>query len=227
MIPKGPFMEDPIESLVFDENGLIPVIVQDAESGEVLMLAFANEEAVEKTVETGFAHFFSRSRRTLWKKGETSGNTLGVVSIRFDCDSDGLLYRVRPSGPACHTGEVSCFYRTLRGEEEIRGAEIISRVFAAIEDRRKHRPPGSYVASLFEKGKDAILGKVAEESGELILAAKGEDRQAIVHEAADLIFHALVAMAESGIRPGDVYAELARRFGRSGLEEKASRRGKR
>lgn len=215
------------QDLQFDDNGLIPVIVQDAESGEVLMLAFANEEAIEKTVETGFAHFFSRSRRILWKKGETSGNTLGVVSIRFDCDSDGLLYRVRPSGPTCHTGEVSCFYRTLWGDEEIRGAEIVSRVFAAIEDRQKRRPQGSYVASLFEKGKDAILEKIAEESGELILAAKGDDKRAIVHEAADLAFHTLVVMAESGIRPGDVYAELARRFGRSGLEEKASRRVKR
>ena len=214
------------QDIQFDDKGLVPVVVQDAESGEVLMFAFANEEAVKKTLETGFAHFFSRSRGTLWKKGETSGNTLGVVSVRCDCDSDALLYRVRPAGPACHTGEVSCFFFTLQGREEAGGAEIVSRVFETILDRQRRRPAGSYVASLFEKGKDAILGKVAEESGELILAARGDDRQAVVHEAADLIFHVLVAMAESGIRPGDVYAELFRRFGRSGLEEKASRREK-
>lgn len=219
-------MEDPAEKLTFDERGLIPVIVQDAESGQVLMLAFANEEAVTKTVETRFAHFFSRSRGTLWKKGETSGNTLGIVSVKFDCDSDALLYRVRPAGPACHTGEASCFFRTLKGGEEAGGVEIVSRVFETILDRQRRRPAGSYVASLFEKGKDAILGKVAEESGELIQAARANNRQAVVHEAADLIFHVLVAMTESGIRPGDVYAELFRRFGRGGLEEKATRREK-
>ncbi len=219
-----------LPELVVDAQGLLPVVAQEAGTGEVLMLAYANREALERTLQTGFAHYYSRSRQTLWKKGESSGHLQRVREVRYDCDADTLLYLVEQEGPACHTGAHSCFFRVLRetGESGVRSqesgetaaAEILDRIYRVILDRKKTLPADSYVAALLQKGKDAVLKKVAEEAGELILSAKGDQREAIIWEAADLWFHTLVALADAGITPAEVYDELGRRFGKKGGKEK-------
>jgi phosphoribosyl-ATP pyrophosphohydrolase/phosphoribosyl-AMP cyclohydrolase len=206
-----------LPGLIVDAQGLLPVVAQEATTGEVLMLAYANREALERTLETGFAHYFSRSRLALWKKGESSGHLQRVREVRYDCDADTLLYLVEQEGPACHTGARSCFFRVLQKTGESgETAAILDRIYRVILDRKQTLPADSYVASLLRKGKDAVLKKVAEEAGELILSAKGDRREAIIWEAADLWFHTLVALAEAGITPAEVYGELGRRFGKRG-----------
>lgn len=175
---------------------LTPVIVQDAQSGRVLMLAYADEEALRRTRETGEAWFWSRSRQELWHKGATSGNTLAVEEIRDDCDGDALLYRVTPSGPACHTGAESCFAPWL---------------WRVIKERQTERPKGSYVVSLLDAGPAAAAQKVGEEGVEAALAGVGEDDERLVEEVADLWFHALVLLAVRGLDPTRVEDELRRR----------------
>lgn len=216
-----------LPELVFDAQGLLPVVAQEAGTGEVLMLAYANREALERTLQTGFAHYFSRSRRTLWKKGESSGHLQRVREVRYDCDADALLYLVEQEGLACHTGASSCFFRVIHrdpsgteGSVETVSPDILDRIYRVILDRKKTLPADSYVAALLQKGKDAVLKKVAEEAGELILSAKGDQREAIIWEAADLWFHTLVALAEAGIAPAEVYGELGRRFGKKGKPKK-------
>lgn len=198
--------------ICFDEHGLVPVVVQDAASGQVLMLAYANARAVELTQETGWAHFWSRSRQRLWKKGESSGNTLKVLTVVRDCDSDALLYQVRPQGPTCHTGHTSCFHHSqwLDEDEPVTYA-IVHQLQHVIKSRQQDRPPGSYVTSLFDKGEDTILKKVGEEAVEVVLAAKAQDRPGLVYEAADLLFHCLIALEHAGVSWTEVLGELSGR----------------
>ena len=221
-----------IAALKFDEKGLLPAVLQDWRDGTVLMIAYMNREALEKTLETGVAHFWSRSRQGLWEKGATSGNRQRVREVFVDCDRDALVLAVTPDGPACHTGERSCFFSRLsdlvescEGQPKTTEAHggVLDRVYETILDRKRCPTAGSYVASLFAAGQDKILKKVTEEAGEVILASKGRKREEIVHESADLLFHLLVALGYHEIPPTEVYQELARRFGRSGIQEKESR----
>lgn len=174
---------------------LLTVVAQDISSGKVLMLAFANKEAVEKTVETGEAHFFSRSRNELWRKGETSGNVLKVKGIKSDCDGDALLYLVDPVGPACHTGKESCFFS---GDDLKTDAEFLFDLQKLIQSRKKEMPEGSYLASLFSEGLDRVAQKVGEEGVEVVISAKNDDREEFLGESADLLFHLMVLLAEKG-----------------------------
>jgi phosphoribosyl-ATP pyrophosphohydrolase/phosphoribosyl-AMP cyclohydrolase len=224
------------DQLKFDENGLIPAIARDAENGEVLMMAFMNAEAVEKTLRTGRVHYYSRSRRKLWMKGESSGHVQTVREIRFDCDADCLLIAVEQAGAACHTGHRSCFYRRWEeggvrseGEKAVDAAavyaqrDILDALYHVIQERRQNPSEKSYVASLFGKGLDKILGKIGEEATETAVAGKGGDPKEIVGEVADLFFHTLVLLGYYDLPPERIYAELRRRFGLSGIEEKESR----
>jgi len=214
-----------INSVKFNEKGLIPAIAQDYATGEVLMMAYMNKEALGKTVSTGRAHYFSRSRNKLWLKGETSGNFQDVKAIYYDCDEDAVLLKVEQIGAACHTGERSCFFRRVdNGAEEAAGLAVLSELFKTIEQRKKAAPEKSYVASLYAKGIDSILEKVKEESSELIDAAKGSKKGEIIHETADLLFHTFILLGQKDISLQDILNELKRRTGISGIEEKASRK---
>jgi phosphoribosyl-AMP cyclohydrolase / phosphoribosyl-ATP pyrophosphohydrolase len=201
----------------FDERGLVPVVAQDAGSGEVLMLAWANAEALRLTAETGLAHYWSRSRRELWAKGATSGHVQEVVDVRLDCDADAVLYRVRQTGPACHTGARSCFHRAAASGRDGGTApdprHMAARLEAVLADRAEALPEGSYTTYLFREGVDKILKKVGEEAAETIVAAKNDDPEALASEAADLVFHLAVLMQARGSGLSAVWAELERRFG--------------
>jgi phosphoribosyl-ATP pyrophosphohydrolase/phosphoribosyl-AMP cyclohydrolase len=200
----------------FDEHGLVPAIVQDATTGAVLMLAWMNAEALRLTRETGVVTFWSRSRKAIWKKGETSGNTLALVDLRLDCDGDAILVRANPAGPTCHTGTRTCW-----GDDV--PASIVDQLARTIEARRDSTAEKSYTKSLLDKGMPKILEKIAEESGELAAELPDGDEAKVVHETADLIFHVMVGLTARRIPVERVLAELARRFGTSGHVEKASR----
>lgn len=202
-----------VEDVRFDTRGLVPVVMQDARTGEVLTLAWANREALEKTLKTGYAHFYSRSRQRLWKKGEESGNVQEVVEVTLDCDGDAVLYRVIPHGPACHTGKHSCFHNPIEVRKRTPAdlGEVTAQVFATIQQRLRDLPEGSYVAKLHQAGLDRLLKKIAEEAGEVILAAKNRDLDELRWEATDLYFHLLLTLAELGLGPEDLARELARR----------------
>ena len=210
-------------------NGLIPVIVQDIETNEVLMLAYMNEEALKLTQSTKFAHYFSRSRNKLWKKGESSGHTQEVKEILIDCDNDTILLKVKQNGVACHTGRKSCFFTNLENNEEILKVEekpqynFLDDLYHTLLDRKNADPKSSYVASLYNKGENSILKKVVEEAGELSFAVKDDDKDEIIYEAADLLFHSLVTLAYKNIHPEAILNELKRREGVSGIEEKNNR----
>jgi phosphoribosyl-AMP cyclohydrolase / phosphoribosyl-ATP pyrophosphohydrolase len=201
----------------WDADGLAPVVIADATTGAVLTLAYANRDALEKTLATGSTWLWSRSRNELWNKGATSGNTQRVVSVSVDCDADALLYRVIPNGPACHTGAASCFATTipLEGAEDApEGAGFATAVSAlarTIQSRKAHPVEGSYTAKLFAGGVDRISKKIGEEATEVVIAAKNADRGELVWETADLLYHALVLLAERGVSLDDVGAELSRR----------------
>lgn len=199
-----------IDTLRLNEQGLIPAIVQDADSGKVLMMAYMNRESLKKTMETGLACFYSRSRKCLWTKGETSGNVQRVVSVQADCDLDTLLITVRKAGPACHLGTETCFADPFFVGEEPAGFTPDS-LMKLLEDRKKDRPVGSYTSYLFEKGRDKILKKIGEEATEVIIAGKAGDGPDTVYEIADLCYHVMVLMAEMGISLTDIRAELASR----------------
>ena len=202
-----------ISELTFDAQGLIPAIVQDWLTGEVLMMAFMNEESLGRTIESGRTWFWSRSRRKLWNKGETSGHFQFVKSLRYDCDLDCLLVLAQQHGPACHTNEHTCFHRSLDGEPlKLAVFETLSRLNDLIGERKRLMPPGSYTTSLFEKGADTILKKVGEESSELIVAAKGGDRDEVTYEAADLLYHVCVLLNKAEVPLTDVYEELLKRW---------------
>lgn len=191
-------------TLTYDDCGLLPVVVQDETSGAVLMLAYADREAVERTLATGEVHFWSRSRQTLWRKGETSGNVLRVVSITADCDGDALLVRARPAGPTCHTGSRSCFEPNPARLELGWLAEVLA-------SRRDAGAEGSYTARLLARGLPRIAQKVGEEATETVVAALAGDDAELTGEAADLLYHLLVLLAARDVDPGAVAAELARR----------------
>jgi phosphoribosyl-ATP pyrophosphohydrolase/phosphoribosyl-AMP cyclohydrolase len=193
--------------LKFDERGLIPAIVQDASTREVLTLAYMNRESLERTIETRETWFWSRSRNELWHKGETSGNTQQVVDLVPDCDVDAIVVLVKPAGPACHTGARSCF--DLQQDEDI-GA-LLAQLYKLIESRERERPEGSYTTYLFDKGIDKILKKVGEESAETIIAAKNEDAKPLVSEVSDLIYHLLVLLVARGVSLDQIREELAQR----------------
>lgn len=199
----------------YDEKGLIPAIIQDSSNNEVLMMAYMNEESLNKTLASGYTWFFSRSRQQLWMKGESSGNTQKVEQILYDCDEDTLLIKVKPAGPACHTGNYSCFYRDLQGEEIDTSIpfqiNILQELYQIILSRQQEMPEGSYTSYLFQEGIDKILKKVGEESAEVIIAAKNRDKNEVVYETADLIYHLLVMMVEQGIKLSDIYKELRSR----------------
>jgi phosphoribosyl-AMP cyclohydrolase / phosphoribosyl-ATP pyrophosphohydrolase len=209
-----------VDRIEFDEKGLVPVIAQDAAAGDVLTLAYANREALEKTLSSGEAHYYSRSRSELWRKGATSGNTQRVVEVRLDCDGDALLYMVEPRGPACHTGQKSCFFTTLAGEGvgvapageiEVRFGAMVERLAGTIAQRHREMPEGSYTVSLIQSGKERLAQKVGEEAVEVIVAALSDER--LPEEAADLIYHLLALLEERGVGIEDVAKVLHDRHG--------------
>ncbi len=199
-----------IDELKFDEKGLIPAIVVDAVSKQVLTLAYMNRESLAITMEKGLTCFFSRSRQKLWLKGETSGNYQHVVSITADCDKDALTVLVEPDGPACHLGTKSCFTAPVFESEELRDFSLES-LMTLIEGRKTEKKEGSYTTYLFEKGIDKILKKVGEENTEVIIAAKANDKKETIYEIADLTYHVMVLMIEMGISLEDIHRELASR----------------
>jgi phosphoribosyl-ATP pyrophosphohydrolase/phosphoribosyl-AMP cyclohydrolase len=205
--------------LKYDRDGLIPAIVQDAETKQVLMVAYMNAEAVQRTVDSGDAWFWSRSRQELWHKGSTSGNYQRVVNLKVDCDADTILVEVNPDGPACHTGAVSCFFNeleTAEGEPAVEPDPVLDgrmadALAAVIAQRHRDKPAGSYVAGLLDSGIDRVAKKVGEEAAEVIIAGKNGAHDEIVWEVADLWFHSLVLLEATGVPVQDVWAELARR----------------
>ncbi len=190
----------------YGPDGLAPAVVQDEGSGQVLMVAYVNREALAATLDTGEVHFWSRSRDELWRKGATSGNTLELVDVRLDCDGDALLISARPAGPACHTGSRSCF-----GDELLQGFASLEALWATIASRAAERPEGSYTARLLVGGVEAVGAKVLEEAGEVVEAARDEGPRRTTEEAADLIYHLLVLLAEQGLAPREVLGVLAER----------------
>ena len=198
-----------LDELKFDEKGLIPAIVVDDETGKVLTLAYMNRESLQISMEKKLTCFWSRSRQELWLKGETSGNYQHIVSITADCDGDALEVRVKKDGPACHTGEESCFHNPVLGEQTEKFK--LEGLYQLLQSRKKELPEGSYTTYLFQKGLDKILKKVGEESTEVIIAGKAEDKAETVYEIADLAYHVLVLMVQMGISVEDIRAELASR----------------
>lgn len=194
------------QDVVANEAGLVPVVVQDRDSGDVLMVAWSNAEALAETSRTGLAHFWSRSRQVLWRKGETSGNELRVVEARTDCDRDTLLFVVEPAGPACHTGARSCF-----GEGSPTAAGMLSELERVVAERAQAPTADSYTARLLAKGPDQVLKKIGEEATEVVLAARAQSEERLVEESADLLYHLLVALRMRGVDLARVMDELRRR----------------
>ncbi len=199
-----------INELKFDEKGLIPCVIVDSVSKKVLTLAYMNKESLEISLEKELTCFYSRSREKLWLKGETSGNYQHIVSITADCDRDSLVVVVEKDGPACHTGEESCFHKPLFLSDS-RSEFSLERLYSLLQKRRDEMPEGSYTTYLFEKGRDKILKKVGEESTEVIIAGKADDKKETVYEIADLAYHIMVLMTDMGITVGDIKSELASR----------------
>ena len=226
-------MKFKVHELKFDQDGLIPAIVQDANTREVLTLAYMNAESVTRTMETKETWFWSRSRNELWHKGETSGNTQHVVDVFLDCDQDALVVLVEPAGPACHTGERTCFHNAVE-TDQVQSSDttvqipekqeavasqdlggLLDQLYALIESRKREQPAGSYTTYLFKEGLDKILKKLGEESAETIIAAKNEERQPLVAETSDLLYHLLVVLVERGITLDEIQLELRNRQGKS------------
>ena len=193
-----------LDEIKFDERGLVPAIVQNAKTREVLTLAYMNKESLARTIETSETWFWSRSRNELWHKGETSGNTQHVVSLALDCDRDAIVVLVDPAGPACHTGAISCFAVPSN-------ASLLTRLYDLIQSRERERPTGSYTTYLFEEGLDKILKKLGEESAETIIAAKNDDRARLVSEVSDLVYHLLVLLVARGVSLDEIANELEQR----------------
>ncbi|MEG0629436.1 MAG: bifunctional phosphoribosyl-AMP cyclohydrolase/phosphoribosyl-ATP diphosphatase HisIE [Christensenellaceae bacterium] len=202
---------DYLEKVKYSADGLIPVIAQEAHTGKVLMQAYMDEAALKETLKTGYAVYYSRSRKQLWKKGETSGNVQKVVKLDFDCDFDSILLTVEQTGVACHTGEYSCFFNQAMKKETIANSSLLYELYDLIADRKVHPKEGSYTNYLFEKGIDKILKKVGEESAEVIIASKNDGTEELQYEAADLIYHLLVLMNEKGLSLTELFAELEKR----------------
>ena len=224
-----------LTQLRFNESGLIPVIVQDAENGQVLTLAYMSNESLRLTIETGLTHFYSRSRQRIWQKGEESGHIQRVREIFFDCDEDALLVKADQVVAACHTGRRSCFFRQIhpssQASEELTRQQfdpeavysgslaILQQIFEVIKDRQASPKPDSYVSGLFAKGQDQILKKIGEEAAELVVASKNGNPGEIIYETADLWFHTLVLLGYHGLAPSEVARELRKRYGKKGKAE--------
>jgi phosphoribosyl-ATP pyrophosphohydrolase/phosphoribosyl-AMP cyclohydrolase len=217
-----------LSAVRFGADGLVPVVTQESRSGDVLMVAFANRDALERTLSTGLAHYFSRSRGTLWQKGETSGHVQRITEVRLDCDGDAVLYRVEQTGPACHTGTRTCFSTAVSrtggqadgaGEEDP-GGHILSRLATTIGQRASARPKGSYTAELLAGGVSKVSQKVGEEAVEVVVAANSEDDERLASEAADLLYHLLVLLQARGVPLDAVWRELERREKREVKSEK-------
>ncbi len=206
----------PKVTIKLNEKGLVPAIAQDARTGEVLMLAYMSKDSLERTMDSGEAWFYSRSRQELWHKGETSGNNIKVHSIAADCDGDTLLLRSEPTGPVCHTGAKTCFFRDLEKENmDFQQAQdsihVLEELTQVIQERKATMPADSYVAGLLKEGPDRVAQKIVEEAGETAIAAVKNDREALVKETADLWFHSLMLLASRDISPNEVWEELKRR----------------
>jgi len=216
MSASAPALSAPIDRIRYNDQGLVPAIAQDYLDGTVLMMAWMNAESLAKTLETGEAHYWSRSRQELWHKGATSGHFQKVEGIRYDCDSDALLLTINQVGDiACHTGERSCFHQVGDGEGHVEKmappGDMLSQVFEVIKDRRDNPNPESYTCKLFKGGDNTILKKIGEESAEVVMACKDDVADEIAGEVADLMFHAMVAIAHHNVDLRDVYAKLAAR----------------
>ena len=225
-------MNEAVNRVDWEKCELLPVIVQDNANGEVLMMAYMNKEALELSLSTKIAHYFSRSKQRIWKKGESSGHTQAIHSFNLDCDNDTLLIKVTQEGVACHTGRRSCFFTELESGEANANVEVdtsdaygvIDTLYHTIQERKNADPTSSWTAKLFAKGDNTILKKVVEEAGEFSFAYKDNDDDEMVYEAADLTYHMLVALAAKNISPDRIKQELARRFDISGIAEKNSRK---
>jgi phosphoribosyl-AMP cyclohydrolase / phosphoribosyl-ATP pyrophosphohydrolase len=209
-----------LSAVKFGADGLVPVVTQESRSGDVLMVAYANREALDRTLSTGLAHYFSRSRGRLWQKGETSGHIQRIIEVRLDCDGDAVLYRVEQTGPACHTGTRTCFSTVISGDagragsgeaSEDPGGHVLSRLAHVIASRAAIRPQGSYTAQLLAGGVAKISQKVGEEAVEVVVAANSEDDERLASEAADLLYHLLVLLQARGVPLDAVWKELERR----------------
>ncbi|MEN6461397.1 MAG: bifunctional phosphoribosyl-AMP cyclohydrolase/phosphoribosyl-ATP diphosphatase HisIE [Syntrophomonas sp.] len=214
-----------INNIKFDDKGLVPAIIQDCQTGQVLMMAYMNAESLQKTMETGNTWFFSRSRQSLWMKGESSGHVQKVKQMLYDCDEDTLLIQVEQIGAACHTGHYSCFYRDAEGKEiapavfdpekvykpDQEGPGILYELYDVIMGRQQNRPEGAYTTYLFDKGIDKILKKVGEETSEVIIASKNRVKSEVVYEVSDLFYHLMVLLVEQGVELSDIFTELRSR----------------
>jgi len=224
-------MQKVIDRVDWEKSELLPVIVQDVQNNEVLMMAYMNKEALTLSLETKIAHYFSRSKQRIWKKGESSGHTQAIHSFNIDCDNDTLLIKVTQEGVACHTGRRSCFFTELESGESTLHVEIdtteaygvIDTLYHTIQERKLADPKTSWTAKLMHKGENTILKKLVEEAGEFSFAYKDDDEHEMIYEAADLTYHMLVALAVKNISPDRIKQELARRFDMSGITEKDSR----
>lgn len=221
-----------LENIAWEKmDGLIPVVTQDSTTNEVLMLAYMNKEALNLTISTKYAHYFSRSKQRIWKKGEESGHTQKVVETLLDCDNDTILIKVIQEGVACHTGRKSCFFTNLETNDIISDVEVnttnsysvLDNLYHTIQDRKNDDPKKSYTSKLLNGKENSMLKKIVEEAGEFTFAVKDNDTEEIVYEGADLVYHCMVALASKNISPDRIKQELARRFGMSGIDEKNSR----
>ena len=225
-------MQDILNRVDWQKSELLPVIVQDSSNNEVLMMAYMNKEALELSLKSRVAHYFSRSKQRIWKKGESSGHTQKIHSFNIDCDNDTLLIKVTQEGVACHTGRRSCFFTELESGEVQSNIEVdtssaygvIDTLYHTIQERKGADPSTSWTAKLLQKGDNTILKKVVEEAGEFSFAYKDDDEGEMIYEAADLTYHMLVALASKNISPDRIKQELARRFDMSGIAEKNSRK---
>jgi len=224
-------MINTLNKVDWEKSALLPVIVQEAGTNEVLMMAYMDKEALELSLTTKVAHYFSRSKQRIWKKGETSGHTQMIQEFLLDCDNDTLLIKVIQEGVACHTGRKSCFFTNIETGDTISEVEVdsaamygvIDELYHTILERKNADPESSWTAKLFAKGENTILKKIVEEAGELCFAVKDDNEEEIIYEAADLVYHCLVALGLKNISPDRVKQELARRFNMSGITEKNSR----
>jgi phosphoribosyl-ATP pyrophosphohydrolase/phosphoribosyl-AMP cyclohydrolase len=224
-------MQDILNRVDWEKSELLPVIVQDAQNSEVLMMAYMNREALELSLQTKTAHYFSRSKQRIWKKGESSGHLQHIKSFFIDCDNDTLLIKIDQEGVACHTGRRSCFFTELTSGDTVSDVEVdtaamygvIDELYHTILERKNADPETSWTAKLLSKGENTILKKVVEEAGEFSFAVKDDDEEEIIYECADLTYHVLVALVHKNISPDRIKQELARRFGMSGIAEKNAR----
>ena len=225
-------MNNIIDKIDFEkQNGLVPVITQDKDTNEVLMLAYMDKEALELSIKTNYAHYFSRSKQRIWKKGESSNHTQEIMSIKVDCDNDTILLKVTQNGVACHTGRKSCFFTDLTtnkisSEIEVDTTSsygIIDTLYHTIQEKKHDDPTKSYTAKLLQGKENSMLKKIVEEAGEFTFAIKDNDIEEVIYEGADLMYHCLVALASKNVSPDRIKQELSRRFGLSGIEEKNSR----